>query len=135
MQIVSAIPEKLPPIQADPECLANAINNVLDNAVKYSPQCKTVWIDASQLENHVAIKIRDQGIGISQEDRDHIFERFYRGSHQSYGKIRGSGLGLSLVQDVLSAQGGYMDFESRIGYGSTFTLFLKISDPSDKGQA
>jgi signal transduction histidine kinase len=125
-ELISAVPDDLHPIRADREALASAIHNVLDNAVKYSPHCKTVWLDAANQGKYVVIRVRDRGLGISDEDQKRIFERFYRGRDPETRKVHGSGLGLSLVQEVIAAQGGRVNCESRPGEGSTFFISLKI---------
>ena len=111
--------------------LARAIHNLLDNAVKYSPGCDTVWLDARGDESAVSISVRDRGIGISAGDRPHIFERFFRG-HALEASARGTGLGLSLVQHVVSAHGGTIDVASEPGQGTTVTVRLPLS-PTQAG--
>jgi signal transduction histidine kinase len=118
------IPEGLPPISADSEALGSAVHNLLDNAVKYSPGEKGVWLDAEVAGGEVRIAIRDRGVGISERDRKHIFGRFYRADGEISKRIKGAGLGLSLVWHIVTAHGGKVECESRVGEGSTFCIRL-----------
>jgi len=118
------IQDGLPPISADKEALGSAVRNLLDNAVKYSPGSKTVWLDAGAEGNVVKISVRDKGVGISEHDRKRIFDRFYRAEGEISKRIKGAGLGLSLVKHVVTAHGGTVEYQSRVGEGSIFTIRL-----------
>lgn len=118
------IPEGLPPILADSEALGSAVHNLLDNAVKYSLGAKVVWLDAEAAGGEVRIAIRDRGVGISECDRKHIFDRFYRADGEISRRIKGAGLGLSLVQHIVIAHSGKVECESKVGEGSTFSIQL-----------
>lgn len=118
------IQDGLPPISADKEALGSAVRNLLDNAVKYSPGSKTVWLDASAEGDVVKISVRDKGVGISELDRKRIFDRFYRAEGEISKRIKGAGLGLSLVKHVVTAHGGTVECQSRVGEGSIFTIRL-----------
>jgi signal transduction histidine kinase len=123
--IVTDIPPRLPDVLADREALSSALDNLLDNAVKYSPASTTVWLDADARDGGVTIRVRDRGIGIAESDQPHIFDRFYRGTGEAARQVRGTGLGLSLVQHIVRAHGGRVTFESRPGEGTTFSVHLK----------
>jgi len=118
------IPDGLPAISADREALGSAVRNLLDNAVKYSPGAKTVWLDAAAEGGEIRIAIRDRGVGISEQDQKHIFDRFYRADGDISKRVKGAGLGLSLVRYIVTAHGGKVDCQSRVGEGSTFTIRL-----------
>ena len=118
------IQDGLPPISADKEALGSAVRNLLDNAVKYSPGSKTVWLDAGAEGDAVQISVRDKGVGISEYDRKRIFDRFYRAEGEISKRIKGAGLGLSLVKHVVTAHGGTVECRSRLGEGSIFTIRL-----------
>jgi signal transduction histidine kinase len=126
------IPDGLPPISADKEALGSAVRNLLDNAVKYSPGLKTVWLDAGAGGGEVKISVRDKGVGISEHDLKHIFDRFYRADGEISKRIKGAGLGLSLVKHIVTAHGGTVECQSRVGEGSMFTVRLP-ADPADGG--
>jgi signal transduction histidine kinase len=118
------VKESLPHVQADREALSRAIWNLLDNAVKYSPDYRTVEIQASQSNDQVAICVRDHGLGIPRSEQERIFEKFFRASSAKAAGVRGTGLGLAMVRHIVAAHGGQLDVESRPGEGSTFTILL-----------
>jgi signal transduction histidine kinase len=118
------IPDGLPLISADKEALGSAVRNLLDNAVKYSPGTKTVRIGAAASGGEVRISVQDRGVGISEQDRKRIFDRFYRADGEIAKRVKGAGLGLSLVKHIVIAHGGMVECESRLGEGSTFTIRL-----------
>jgi len=118
------IQDGLPPISADKEALGSAVRNLLDNAMKYSSGSKTVWLDAGAEGDAVKISVRDQGVGISEYDQKRIFDRFYRVEGEISKRIKGVGLGLSLVKHVVTAHGGTVECRSRVGEGSIFTIRL-----------
>lgn len=107
---------------ADKKWTTEALGNVLDNAVKYSPEDSLVTVRAISYESFVCIQIEDQGIGIREEERGLIFERFYRSEDVRH--ERGVGIGLYLVREVLSKQGGYVKIKSEVGKGTTVQMFL-----------
>ncbi|MGB7294787.1 MAG: HAMP domain-containing sensor histidine kinase [Candidatus Aminicenantales bacterium] len=121
------IPDGLPSISADSQALGSAVRNLLDNAVKYSPGEKTVWLDAKAEDAAIRIAVRDRGVGISEQDQKHIFDRFYRAEGDISKKVKGAGLGLSLVQHIVAAHDGTVECRSRIGEGSIFTIRLPFA--------
>lgn len=106
----------------DPKWTAEAIGNILDNAIKYSPSGSTVRVRVLPMEIYTQIEITDQGIGIAREEYNQIFRRFYR-SH-SVVQEEGSGLGLYLAQLILNKEKGYVTVVSEKGKGSSFRIFL-----------
>jgi two-component system sensor histidine kinase SenX3 len=112
--------------------LGSAVRNLLDNALKYSPGSKTVWLDAGAGGGEVKISVRDKGVGISEHDHKHIFDRFYRADGEISKRIKGAGLGLSLVKHIVTAHGGTVECQSRVGEGSIFIVRLP-ADPADGG--
>ena len=131
--VEAVIPDEIPLISADKEALGSAVRNLLDNAVKYSPGAKTVWLDALAEGGEVKIAVRDRGVGISDDDRKHIFDRFYRVDGEISKRIKGAGLGLSLVKHIVSAHGGTVECESQVGEGSTFTIRLPAAPVTEGG--
>jgi signal transduction histidine kinase len=127
------IPDELPKISADREALGSAVHNLLDNAVKYSPEMKMVWLEAGAAGDEIRITVRDKGIGISELDQKHIFDRFYRAEGEISKRIKGAGLGLSLVQHIVKAHGGEVECESKVGEGSTFSIRLPIAPTTGGG--
>jgi signal transduction histidine kinase len=126
VSIEAVVPEELPVLVADREALTSAVQNLLDNAVKYSSGCKTVWLEAEPGGSSLIIRVRDRGIGIAEQDRKHIFEKFYRGGSETARRVKGVGLGLSLVKQIAAAHRGSVQVESRPGQGSTFTIVVPV---------
>jgi len=113
-----------PLVSADPTVLGSAVWNLLDNAVKYSPECRQVWIDVLKEDGRAVIRVRDRGLGIPASERKRIFEKFTRGEAARQGGIEGAGVGLAMVHSIMAAHGGEVRLESEPGRGSTFTLSL-----------
>src|SRR5713101_1705375 len=112
----------LPQVQADREALARALWNLLDNAVKYSPQNKTVWAKATCENGRVAISVSDKGLGIAPHEQKSIFKKFVRAASAEVAGARGTGLGLTMVEHIVAAHGGQVHVDSEAGIGSTFTI-------------
>ena len=117
-----------PAVRADREALGRALWNLLDNAVKYSPACLTVWVDLAREGQRVAIRVRDQGLGIPAEEQKEIFRKFVRGAAAKAASVKGTGIGLALVEHIVRAHGGEVRLESQPGQGSTFTILLPVGD-------
>ena len=107
---------------ADKKWTTEALGNVLENAVKYSPDNSRVYVQAVTYESFVCIQVKDQGIGIREEEQGKVFERFYRSKFVK--NEPGFGIGLYLVREVLSRQGGYVKLQSELGKGSTVSMYL-----------
>jgi signal transduction histidine kinase len=125
--IDAEIPEELPAIVADRETLTTAVHNLLDNAVKYSGNSNVVRLRANADPEALSISVKDEGVGIREEDRPRIFEKFFRGGGEIARQVKGVGLGLNLVQHIVAAHGGSITFDSTEGKGSTFTIRLKTA--------
>jgi signal transduction histidine kinase len=119
---------ELPPVRADSEALGRAVWNLLDNAVKYSPDSKTVRVGVSRHAGLVAIAVRDEGVGIPAAEQDAIFEKFIRGSGSDRRGTKGTGIGLAMVKHIIEAHGGEVRVESEVGEGSTFTILLPAEE-------
>jgi signal transduction histidine kinase len=111
-------------VDADPDALTCAIWNLLDNAVKYSPNEGTVAVELARREDRVAIRVCDHGIGIPRDEQKRIFRKFERGTASQVNGIKGTGVGLALVKHIVIAHGGTIDLQSSPGEGSTFTLLF-----------
>ena len=123
--------ENLPVIQTDREAVAEALINILDNAVKYSSTDKYIQMSTGQQESMIYVEVEDHGIGIEKHHHKKIFETFYRVSTGLTNNIKGSGLGLSLVSHIMNAHGGMIELESELDKGSTFRLLFPIVNRSD----
>ncbi|MCM1144404.1 MAG: HAMP domain-containing histidine kinase [Blautia sp.] len=106
----------------NPKWTAEALTNILENAIKYSPEKSCIRIAISRLDIYTRITIQDEGIGIPEKEYNHIFQRFYRGKEVN--QQEGSGLGLYLAQLILQCEKGYISVSSKIGQGSCFSVFL-----------
>jgi signal transduction histidine kinase len=113
-------------LRADGEALRRALWNLLDNAVKYSPDCHTVWVEVAREEDQCRILVRDRGLGISAAEQKHIFEKFARSSSSKAAGVEGTGIGLSMVDRIVRAHRGRIRVESEPGRGSTFAILLPL---------
>ena len=104
--------------------LGVALRNLVDNALKYSPNYPAVWMEWGVENGRVAIHVRDRGMGITADERKTIFRKFVRGSAAANGNVRGSGVGLAMVLHIIDAHRGDIVLDSEPGSGSTFTVLL-----------
>ncbi|MBI3979416.1 MAG: GAF domain-containing protein [Chloroflexi bacterium] len=121
--VVETVPS-LPAVAADRRRLQQVIENLVGNAIRYSPGGGTVTLRAMPAGNQVAIDVEDQGIGIPAEELPRIFDRFYRVRSAATAAITGTGLGLAIVEGLVRALGGAVDVRSRVGEGSVFRVTL-----------
>jgi len=115
-----------PLIRVDREALGLALRNLLDNAVKYSPDRRTVWVEMARERDRLAIRVRDEGMGIPASEQKEIFKRFVRGTGSRAAHIQGTGIGLAMARHIIEAHGGEIRLESELGKGSTFTILLPL---------
>jgi signal transduction histidine kinase len=113
-------------VKADREKIGQVIQNLISNAVKYSPLNSTVRISADTINGKVQISVSDEGIGISQTDLPRLFERFYRVKDAETRHIAGFGIGLYLCSEIVKQHGGRIRAESALGEGSTFYFTLPL---------
>jgi len=113
-----------PIVEGDLTHLSNIINNLLDNANKYSPEKPEILVQTRNVSNGVEVIIKDNGIGMSKEARKHIFDKFYRVHTGDLHDVKGFGLGLSYVKTMMTAHKGTIDVKSELGKGSSFILFF-----------
>jgi two-component system sensor histidine kinase SenX3 len=120
------------PVYGDPDLLVTALRNLIDNAVRYSPEGTRVGVGVRERDGMAQISVTDQGPGIPEDEQDRIFERFYRVDTARSRQTGGTGLGLSIVKHVMSQHGGEVTVWSQAGRGSTFTLSIpQIEDADD----
>ena len=112
----------------NPQLLEQAVVNLIDNAIKYSEPTSTVWLSSQEVDDRVAIEVRDEGCGIGEQHLPRLFERFYRIDKARSSKLGGTGLGLSIVKHIAQAHRGTVSVESEPGRGSTFTIYLSRQD-------
>jgi signal transduction histidine kinase len=114
-------------VEADREALKRAVRNLLENAVKYSPDAPRVWVETGSDGQVAVLRVRDAGIGVPVEERSRIFEKFVRGEAAKKACIQGTGIGLAMVKEIVRAHRGDVDVHSEVGRGSTFTIRLPLS--------
>ncbi len=124
----------LPPLVLDADAIGQAIDNLLDNAVKYSEGEKQVVVSLTMKGEWALIAVADRGIGIPREEQARIFDRFHRVSKGLVHDVKGSGLGLAIVDHIMRAHGGGVDVESEPGRGSRFTLSLPLSGKTGRSK-
>jgi PAS domain S-box-containing protein len=107
----------------DPKHLKNILFNLVSNAIKFSDEGKTISVSSAGENGSVKISVKDEGMGISKADQEHLFERFFRGRNASY--IQGTGLGLSIVAKYAEVMNGKIDFSSKENSGTTFTITFR----------
>jgi len=113
-------------LELDPEALSQALINLLNNAIKYSPEHKAITVGVRREQDRVLLSVSDRGMGIPRSEHRRIFEKFYRVETSLVHATKGSGLGLALVQHITEAHGGHVELRSTPGEGSTFTLSLPV---------
>lgn len=118
--------ESLPNLNLDRNAMTQVLNNLLDNAYKYSGESKQIRVKGAQVNGHVNISVSDDGCGIKTQDLPHIFEKFYRAGDELTRTVKGSGIGLALVKQIIEDHNGKINVESSPGTGSTFTISLPI---------
>ena len=127
--LVVAVTADLPLVSVDKKRLRQILNNLVSNAIKYTPAEGHIQVTAEARQDVVVISIEDDGLGISPEDQAQIFERFYRVRRPETDAIEGTGLGLAIVKSLVEAHGGEIGLRSYLGEGSTFFFTLPFSSP------
>lgn len=118
--------QPLPTIQVDRAAITQAVTNLIDNAIKYSCEARKVCVRAFVESQDLIVAVEDFGVGIRPEEIDKVFERFYRGGDELTRTVKGSGLGLTLVKQIVEAHHGNVQVESQLGKGSTFSIRLPL---------
>jgi PAS domain S-box-containing protein len=130
-EVTLDLPAKLPAIEADPDRLHQVLLNLLGNAIKFSDPGSNVTVRARRRDGNLLVQVLDNGSGITEADREHLFERFYRGEgEKAHG---GSGLGLYISRQIVEAHGGRIWMENRPGGGSTFSFTLPLTAKGGNG--
>lgn len=116
--------EEIPLVVGDKNRLKQVFINIIDNAIKFTPEGKDVYVEAENDEEYVYVKIRDEGIGIPKEDLDHIYEKFFKGKS----KKSGSGIGLAISKEIMNLHKGELRVESEVDKGTTVTLVIPLKE-------
>ena len=120
------LPNGMPPVFANPAQLRQVIENLLDNAFKYTPPGGQIKVSVQVEQNQVILQVQDNGIGISPLDLPYIFDKFYRAGN--VGNVMGTGLGLSIVKSIIDNHQGRIWIESAPGQGTTATVMLALME-------
>ena len=124
-----SLPDDLPKVVAQEDRMRQVVRNLLDNALKFTPENGRIDISAEANHDVVEVRVSDNGLGIPPESLPHIFERFYKVERSR--RNEGSGLGLAIVKNIVQAYGGEVHVESREGEGSTFSFTLSVAETAD----
>ncbi len=108
----------------DEKLLRQIMGNLLSNAIKYSPDRSSVYVDLDCSKEKAVIQVRDEGIGIPEEDRERLFETFFRAGN--VGHTPGTGLGTAIIKQAVETHGGSVFFESEVNQGTQFTITLPL---------
>jgi two-component system sensor histidine kinase VicK len=119
-----AIPKDIAEVSVDFPFMVKAFFNLIDNAIKYSPNDSLIEISAYKNQDKIEIKVKDQGCGIPREDLKRIFEKFYRVERSQ--RASGTGLGLCISKGIVEAHAGQIGVESELGKGTIFTVMLPL---------
>src|SRR5262245_29533155 len=119
-------------VNADREALRCVVRNLVENAVKYSPNSEVVWVETDQEDRDAVLRVRDDGMGIPPEEQSRIFEKFVRGEAAKQACIQGTGIGLAMVKEIVRVHHGEVDVRSEVGRGSTFRVRLPLMGVLDR---
>jgi signal transduction histidine kinase len=115
-------------VNADREAMRRVVRNLLENAVKYSPDSPVVWVETAGTSDSAVLRVRDDGIGIPVDEHARIFEKFVRGEGAKRACIEGTGIGLAMVKEIVEVHRGNVQVSSEPGRGSTFEIRLPLSE-------
>jgi PAS domain S-box-containing protein len=125
--------DPIPPFDGDADRIGQAIDNLLTNAIKFTPEGGRVQLRVINQGGHAIVAVEDTGMGIPQEDQERLFERLYRASSATEGHVPGTGLGLTIVKAIAEAHGGHVEVESEPGEGSIFRIVLPLQPAGSNG--
>jgi len=123
--------EPLPALMADQTSLESVFNNLVSNAVNYTPEGGSITVSARQEGRRLVVQVSDTGLGIPEDKLEAIFDKFYRVKTEKTRYITGTGLGLPIVKSVVDSMGGEIKVDSKLEQGTTFTVSLPLQPPQD----
>ena len=127
IKLTTDIANDLLPLRANPIRIRQMLDNLLGNAIKYTPEEGNVWVNMSMQDNQIILKIEDTGPGIPAEEQSNVFDKFYRATNAPDG-VEGSGLGLAIVKSIVTSHQGRVWVESTVGKGSSFIVILPAQE-------
>lgn len=110
----------------DPRQLRRVLDNLIQNAIKYSPNAAAIVVSATQSATTITIEVKDHGMGIAEADLPYVFDRFFRVSQEAHTQIDGTGLGLAIAKSIVEQHGGRIQVQSQVGQGSVFSITLPL---------
>jgi len=134
IKLAASLPLDVPATLADNTLVRQAIKNLVDNAIKYTPGPGEVDVSLRADDGFLIVRVRDTGIGIAVEHQHRLFEKFYRIKRRDTVHIKGTGLGLAIVKSIAEKHKGRVWVESKLGEGSTFYLAIPILSPDEHPQ-
>lgn len=129
-QVDRSVPDDLPEAWVDLDAVATVVDHLLENAVKYSPNGGPITLDASATEDEIVLRIADEGVGMTAEQLERCFDRFWQAEGTDVRRFGGTGIGLYIVRSLVEAMGGTVEAEAAPGEGSTFTVTLRRRPPA-----
>src|SRR5580704_8902956 len=114
------------PVLIDTEAAEQALENLLSNAMKYSPEHRDILVEVDQMDGFGRVRVTDRGVGIAPRLQRKIFRKFYRIQTDAGSGPQGTGLGLAIVDHVMRGHGGHVRVDSELGRGSTFALYFPL---------
>jgi PAS domain S-box-containing protein len=127
LRLLLQFAEDTPLVQVDEDDLSRALGNLIENAVRYTPDGEQISIQTETQGGEILIRVSDTGVGIAPDELPHIFDRFYRAGNAHITNPGGSGLGLAIVKKIMEKHMGRIEISSEVGKGTTFTLYLPIT--------
>lgn len=127
LRILTAFPKKIVYANGDPQYMRMAIENIISNAIKYTPPKGTITIKIKRQAEFVAISVADSGVGIEKKDLDKLFQKFSRIPNELSRQTAGSGVGLYIAKEIIDLHGGSIEVSSRAGHGTKFTILLPLA--------
>ena len=129
------VPSNLPSLAGDSTLLRQAVTNLIDNAIKYTPAGGEIHLRAWMEGAHFQLEVSDTGVGIAPADQAHLFEKFFRVRQRGSSQVKGSGLGLAIVKSIVERHGGRVWVDSKLGRGSTFYVAVPLAGGNGKRPA
>jgi two-component system, OmpR family, phosphate regulon sensor histidine kinase PhoR len=126
LSLVATIQPQVPKVFADSVHLRRVLDNLLGNALKFTPEGGRISVTVTHLDSHIVLEVSDTGIGIPPEQLDKIFQRFYQVDGSSKRRFGGVGLGLALVKEIIESHDGIVAVTSTVGQGTTFRIALPV---------
>jgi len=131
VELTASLPADIPPTLADRTLIRQAIKNLIDNAIKYTPGPGKVEVSLDNHGDSLVVSVRDTGIGIAPEHQHRLFEKFYRVKRRETVHLQGTGLGLAIVKSIAERHGGRVWVESKLNAGSTFHFSIPLIAPAE----